>query len=77
MNKLKRLTKHGDNYAIIIDKSILDLLGINNTTLLQISIYDGKSIIIKPFKNKKDRKITAALKKINNKYHDTLKRLAK
>lgn len=53
MNKLKRLTKCADNYAVIIDKSVLDLVGINDTTPLQIkiSIEDESCIIIKPCKD--------------------------
>lgn len=77
MTKMKRLTKHGNSYALIIDRPILDLLGINNKTLLQISTPDGESIVIKPIKSKEHKqKISSALKKINKKYQRTLKRLA-
>lgn len=41
MTKMKTLTKHGNSYALIIDRPILDLLGINTKTLLQISTPDG------------------------------------
>ena len=40
----KRLSKHGNSLAIIIDKPILDLLSINEKTVLSIST-DGSEIV--------------------------------
>ena len=77
MTITKKLTKHGNSYALIIERPILDLLGIDSETLLQISTPDGISIIITPIKNKaQQRRFSASLKKINKKFGRTLKRLA-
>lgn len=77
MTKIKRLTKHGNSYALIIDRPILGLLGISDSTLLQISTPDGSSIVITPIQDrKKKKKFSSTLKKINKKYSRTLKRLA-
>lgn len=77
MTKIKRLTKHGNSYALIIDRPILDLLGISDSTLLQISTPDGSSIVITPIQDKeKKKKFSSTLKRINKKYSRTLKRLA-
>lgn len=77
MTITKRLTKHGNSYALVIERAILELLGIDNDTLLQISTPDGASIVITPVKNKtQQRRFSTSLKKINKKYGRTLKRLA-
>lgn len=73
----KKLTKHGNSYAVIIERPILDLLGIDSDTLLQISTPDGASIVITPLKTKTQKtKFSSSLKKINKKYGRALKRLA-
>lgn len=77
MTVTKKLTKHGNSYALIIERPILDLLGIDSETLLQISTPDGASIVITPIKSKAEqRRFSASLKKINKKYEHALKRLA-
>lgn len=73
----KKLTKHGNSYALIIEKPILELLGIDSDTLLQISTPDGFSIVITPVKNiAQKRKFKRALSKINKRYGRALKNLA-
>ncbi|MBX7065859.1 MAG: hypothetical protein K1X28_01380 [Parachlamydiales bacterium] len=77
MTVTKKLTKHGNSYALVIERPILELLGIDGDTLLQISTPDGVSIVITPLKAKNEkRRFSSALKKINKKYGRTLKRLA-
>ncbi len=77
MTKTKKLTKHGNSYALVIERPILELLGIDGTTLLQISTPDGASIVITPLKSKTQQKrFSTSLKKINKKYSRALKRLA-
>ena len=49
----KKLTKHGNSLALIIERSILDLLKINADTSLDIST-DGQVLIITPIRNEKD-----------------------
>ena len=44
---IKKLVKHGDMMAIVIEKPILDLLNINEDTPLDITT-DGTSLIISP-----------------------------
>ena len=77
MTITKKLTKHGNSYALVIEKAILELLGINSDTLLQISTPDGSSIMITPLKSEPERqKFSSSMKDINKKYSRTLKRLA-
>lgn len=77
MTVTKKLTKHGNSYALIIERPILELLGIDIDTLLQISTPDGASIVITPLKDRaQKRRLSSSLKKINKKYGRALKRLA-
>ncbi len=73
---IKRLTRHGNSLALVIEKSVLDLLKIDADTPLDIST-DGKMLMIAPVRDKKRRKaFEAALRKTNQKYGRALKRLA-
>lgn len=77
MTITKKLTKHGNSYALVIERPILELLGIDSETELEISTPDGASIVITPIKSKAQKKKFAnALQKINKKYGRALKRLA-
>ena len=73
----KTLIKHGNSLALIIDKPILELLQIDERTLLEISTIDGKSLQIRPAQ-KPDRraKFESALQETNQKFGKTLKKLA-
>lgn len=73
---IKRLTRHGNSMALVIDKGVLDLLKIDDETPLEIST-DGKVLIITPVRDEeRRRKFEEALEKTNRKYKRTLKRLA-
>lgn len=73
---IKKLTKHGNSMALVIDKGVLDLLNIDDKTPLDIST-DGKILLISPVRDEKRRKLfQAALEKANKKYGRALKRLA-
>lgn len=71
----KTLVKHGNSYALIIDKPILDLLNIKEDTPLTVST-DGKSIVIGPENPQWKKKIDAATKKIMAEWKGVLKKLA-
>jgi antitoxin MazE len=76
----KKLSKHGNSFAVIIDKPILDLLSINEKTILNIST-DGSRIIIEPKRAKQasisdDKKMQKIYEKLVAKYSPALKKLA-
>jgi antitoxin component of MazEF toxin-antitoxin module len=72
----KKLTKHGNSLALVIDRGVLDLLNIDDDTLLDIST-DGDVLIVAPVRSNTRRKaFQSALEKTNKRYGRLLKRLA-
>ena len=47
---IKRLTKYGNSFALVIDRPVLSLLGIDVDTPLEITTPDGKKLEITPVK---------------------------
>ena len=73
---IKRLTKHGNSMALVIDKAILDILKIEESTPLELTT-DGKSLNISPVNDEKRmKKFENALRKVNKKYGKALKKMA-
>lgn len=80
---VKKLIKHGNSTALILDKSLLKILNINRDTPLKIKT-DGKSIIITPVSEESsttqkvsDREeVQKAFEEIIKKYAPALKKLA-
>jgi antitoxin component of MazEF toxin-antitoxin module len=72
---VKKLVRHGNSLALVIDKPVLELLKINEDTPLEIETSDGKSLQIRPALQGKN--IKASLEKVNKKFGSTLKNLSK
>lgn len=73
---LKKLTRHGNSLALVIDKGVLDILNIDDKTPLEIST-DGTLLLISPVRDEKRRlQFQESLEKVNTKYGRALKRLA-
>lgn len=47
MGQIKRLARHGNSSALVIDRPILEMLGIGDQTDLKITT-DGKRLIVEP-----------------------------
>ena len=73
----KTLTKHGNSYALIIDRAVMDLLHITPETPLEIAT-DGEALVITPTVKKKahKEKLRRAMARIDRDYDRTLKKLA-
>ena len=72
----KKLIKHGNSLALVIDKPILELLQISADTPLELT-NNGDVLMISPIRNKaRQKKLRIALDEINRKFGDDLKRLA-
>lgn len=73
---IKKLSKHGNSLALVIDRSVLDLLEIDEHTSLEIST-DGEALVVAPVRDKKRRqRFEQALAASNERYGRALKRLA-
>ncbi len=72
----KKLTKTGNSLALVLDKPLLDQVGIDATTPLEVST-DGEVIVISPVR---DRRRTLKLKKVvaeaHRRYGGAFRRLA-
>jgi antitoxin component of MazEF toxin-antitoxin module len=45
---IKKLVRHGNSFALILDKPVLDLLKVDPARPLEVSTTDGKSLVIAP-----------------------------
>jgi antitoxin component of MazEF toxin-antitoxin module len=73
---IKKLSKHGNSLALVIDRPILELLGIDESTPLEVST-DGESLVVAPARDKKrSKRFEQALASSNERYAKALKRLA-
>ena len=73
---VKKLTKHGNSLALVIDRPILDLLKIDPETPLDVST-DGKQLIVAPVKASGRRKKFEAAQELSHKrYGKAFRKLA-
>lgn len=73
---VKKLTKHGNSLALVIDRPILDLLKIDAETPLEIST-DGRRLIVAPAApSPRRKKFDAAQQWAHKRYGKPFKRLA-
>lgn len=74
---IKTLQKHGNSQALVLDKPILEALGITSDTPLQLTI-SGNSLIIAPANvGVGTDGIAASLEKLRPRYSEMLNNLAK
>lgn len=72
----KTLVKHGNSYALVLDRAIMDLLNIRPESQLDIST-DGTSLRIQPIDEPtRKARVRAAAKGITREYATVLRKLA-
>ena len=68
---VKNLIKHGNSWALIIDRPILELLKIDYDTPLEL-VTDGDVLVIHPKRDtERQKEFKAALEDVNRKYGRT------
>jgi antitoxin component of MazEF toxin-antitoxin module len=73
---VKKLTRHGNSLALVIDRPILDLLRIEAETPLDIST-DGRQLIVAPAKpSARRKKFDAAQEWAHKRYGKAFRKLA-
>jgi antitoxin component of MazEF toxin-antitoxin module len=73
---IKRLTRTGNSIAVVIDKPMLEALGLDEGAEVEVST-NGQIIVITPKRSAaRDRKFRNAAEKINRRYAGLFKRLS-
>jgi len=73
---VKRLTRTGNSFALVLDKPLLEQLGIDEDTPLELST-NGDVLVVTPVRDRaREKKFRKAVAKINRKYAGLFRRLA-
>ena len=73
---IKTLTKHGNSYALVIEKPILELLRVTPETSFEI-MSDGQCLVLTPVRDtKEEKKFQKSLAAIHTRFGRAMKRLA-
>lgn len=73
---IKTLTKHGNSYALVIEKPILELLRVSPETSFEI-VTDGQCLVLSPIRDSEDEaKFQNALDMVHKRFGRAMKRLA-
>ena len=74
---IKTLKKHGNSQALVIEKALMEAIGIQADSPLQVTV-SGNSLIVTPVHVGIGReRVTEAIDKLRPRYGDMLERLAK
>ena len=73
---IKTLTKHGNSYALVIEKPILELLRVTPETSFEI-MSDGQCLVLTPVRDtKEEKKFQKSLEAFHTRFGRAMKRLA-
>jgi antitoxin component of MazEF toxin-antitoxin module len=73
----KKLIRHGNSAALILDKALLDLLKVKMDTTLEVTT-DGRNIIVSPqVTERAEATLLQSLERINQKHGSVLSKLGK
>lgn len=76
---IKKLVRHGNSRALIIDKPILELIGANEDSEFTITTRDGRSLTITPVHSEEEERrllFEHAAEEAIRRYGDTFQRLS-
>ena len=74
---IKKLVKHGNSSALVIEKPILSLLGATADSAFEV-ITDGKSLILTPIQDAvRHNRFRKVMEKTGKRYAKTFEELAK
>ncbi|MEP6695127.1 MAG: AbrB/MazE/SpoVT family DNA-binding domain-containing protein [Chloroflexota bacterium] len=75
---MKYLTRHGNSWALVIDKPVLELLHLDPSTTPVEMRTNGKNLVIEPVNEaRRDELVAEARKNSHQKFGRAYKRLAK
>ncbi len=73
---MKRLIKHGNSRAIVVDKVLLEAAGISEDTLFQISVNPSGGLVIQSIDDNKTDSFIENFEKLNKKHKKLMQNLA-
>lgn len=72
----KKLTRTGNSLALVLDKELLDQLGIDASTPLEVST-DGSVVIVSPVRSRRrEARLKATIERAHEKYGGVFRKLA-
>jgi len=72
----KKLTRTGNSVALVLDKPILDALGIDENTLVEVST-NGDVLVMTPVRDKsREKRLKKILEELDAEYAGVFRRLA-
>jgi antitoxin MazE len=73
---VKNLSRIGNSFGLIIERPILELLKIEESTPLEVST-DGDVLTIRPLRDARSARVRASAKRMMSAHRETLAKLAK
>ena len=74
---IKKLTRTGNRVAVVLDKPLLEAVGLDEDSEVEIST-NGQVIVLTPKRDSaRERKFRKSVEKINRKYAGLFRRLSK
>ncbi len=71
----KRLVSIEDNLVLVIERPILEILKIDEDSVLDVTT-NGTELIIRPVHRSHDKRVASATKQLRKEHEETLKKLA-
>jgi len=73
---MKRLARHGNSLALVLDRGVLNLLDIDADTPLSVTT-DGRCLVVSPVRDSRRRAaFRKSLQNVNRRHGPALKKLA-
>lgn len=73
---MKKLIKHGNSRALVVDKALLEAAGLSEDALFQVTINPSGGLVIQSLENNRTELFQEKFEELNQKYKNLMKRLA-
>lgn len=73
---MKKLIKHGNSRAIVVDKALLEAAGLSENALFQISLNPSGGLVIQSVEDNKTEVFQRNFEHLNQKYKKLMQNLA-
>ncbi len=73
---LKKLIKHGNSRAIVVDKALLEVAGLSEDALFQVTVNPRGGLVIQSLEDNQTELFQEKFDELNQKYKNLMKSLA-